>query len=404
MVKMPPAPFVTWAFECAATGEEETSAKVAAENGGPRPPPESPASAARPSSSAVQELETSAFRPFLGMPSPPLLATDLGFDFGTEDQIVEARGYAWGARDGEWDRVGRWQVRVADRFRVKHSIWSTAPSRSPWADAASAAEVFGSEPSHRISNEWNALVDPVEDAGVLLMRTGSAVQLVAIERDRAMVVAENTEQFSLDRIVSAVKVRDRFYLGSVPGPRSLDILSFDHGELATLGSYPRFSDPRYAESDARVVRTARGDGLGIWVIGRGQFGTAGGGDTWFVYPVDPATGYAGRPTVVHRDVLAHSPRPCDLDADGWVLTYDVSPSVGRIDFTNTRENPSIGRVEARLLLNDDGLCLDSLAAQVDGDPPKRLEPTAASSNTHRGAELTLTDRATDHRWGFRCSP
>ena len=33
-------------------------------------------------------------------------------------------------------------------------------------------------------------------------------------------------------------------------------------------------------------------GLGIWVVSHGQDGTRSGGDTWFVYPVDPRTGVA----------------------------------------------------------------------------------------------------------------
>jgi hypothetical protein len=289
---------------------------------------------------------------------------------------------------------------VADRFQATHAIWSTAPSRSPWPDAIAAAEAFGSEPSHRTSNEWSVFLDPVTDGGVVLMRTGASTQVAVIERDRAVVVVRNSDDFVFDRVAGVAKVGGRWYVGVVPGPRAFQILAIDAGTLVPVGTFPRYAD----DAPARVVRSASGAALGIWVVGKGRQGTRGGGDTWFVYPVDTRSGEAKAPVVVSSDALSHTPAVCEPDTDGWVLVHDVNPSIARADFQNVTEVPTVGRMEARMVANEGGICLESLAAQVDGDPPRDLKARGAVTRSRRGAPLALTDRATDRRWGFRCAP
>jgi hypothetical protein len=399
--KLPPAPFVGWALQCSPTGDSEGPRE--ASSNVRRSAVFTPRSTgvADPSRLGVTDLDSSAFRPFLGVPAPARAPDDLGFDFGTEDQTIQIRGYAWGGRSAAWDRAGSWLVRVADRFSVRQGIWSTAASRTPWPDATAAAEMFGSEPTHRVSSEWLPFLDPVGDGGVVVLRAGTTTELSIVERDHAIVVVKNAEDLISDRPLSgAVKVDGKWYLGFVPGPRAFEVFGAEGGVLSVLASYPRYSD----DGDARVVRTASGSALGIWVVAHGQSGTRGGGDTWFVYPVDTRTGAAAAPISVDRNELSHSPRPCDLDEDGWVLVHDVSPSVAKIEFSHVSETPSITRVAARLKLGTRGLCLDALAAQVDGDPPKDLKMRGAPQWASRSATLALSDRVSDRRWGFRCAP
>jgi hypothetical protein len=397
--KFPPAPIVMWSFECAPTGEAEGAPETAVpprrlavrrvhDDDGSKP------------SGLFSDLESSAFRPFLGHASPSVEAGDLYFDFGTEDQPIQARGYAWGGRDAAWDRTGTWLVRVADRFSVRHAIWSTSPSRTPFADAGSAAEAFGSEPTHRITNEWRVALDPVDDGGLLFMRTGADTSLAVIERDRAITVVRNANEFPLDEANGTVKVGGRWYMGSVPAPRSFQILAIDAGVLSTVATYPRYTDDR----DARLVRSVHGDALGIWVIGRGQHGSRSGGDNWFVYPLGPDAREAGPPVVIDHGALSRAPSPCEPDEDGWVIPYSISPSITKIDFSGTNEPPSLARLEARLVVHDGAVCLDALAAQVDGGPERDTFSPRASAKQKRSVELALTDRATDKRLGFRCAP
>ncbi|HEX3596845.1 MAG TPA: hypothetical protein VHU80_17170 [Polyangiaceae bacterium] len=401
IVKSPPSPFVSWALECSPTGESEGPREAAAGVHAGGVAGQKPSLVADSSRGSLAELDSTAFRPFLGVPAPSRAADDLGLDFGTEDQTIQIRGYAWGARSAPWDRAGSWLLRVADRFSVRQAIWSTAASRTPWPDAEAAAEMFGSEPSHRISSEWMPFLDPMGEGGVVVLRAGTTTELSIVEREHAIVVVKNADELIGDRSLSGVvKVDGKWYLGFVPGPRAFEVFGTEGGELSVLASYPRYSD----EGEARVVRTTAGSGLGIWVVAHGQDGTRGGGDTWYVYPIDARTGSASLPIVVTRTELAHAPRPCEPEEDGWVLVHDVSPSVAKLEFTHVSEMPSVARVAARLKLGTRGLCLDALAAQLDGDPPKDLKMRGAPAWPARTASLALSDRVSDRRWGFRCAP
>jgi hypothetical protein len=408
LAREPPSPkpdptlYVTWSLDCVPTGETESATDVA--RASTRTASRMTAGrAVEPSTRGADlppELESSAWRTFLGAPGPERAPGDLGFDFGTEDKPVQLRAYAWGARGATWDRAGSWLVRVANRFTVRHALWSTAISRSAWADAADAAEAFGSEPSHRISNNWSMLQEPLEEGGVLSVQTGSSTELFVLERGRAIVTVKNPDDLNVDHLSSTAKVAGKWYVGTTSGPRSFQILGVDGGSLSAVGTYPRQS----ADPSATLVRTARGDALGIWVVAPGQRGTGSGGNTWFIHPVDPITGEAGAPLIVPHEALAHAPRPCAPDENGWVLVHEVSPSVAKVSFVSASETPAVKALEARLVAGPSGLCIDTLAAQVDGDLPKNLHPTAPVARTSPGTLLTLSDRATDRRWGFRCAP
>lgn len=395
-----PTPIVKWPFVCVPTGESEGPPQMASASR-LRVRVVAPPSAPR-LRSASEDLETSAWRPFLGLPGPELGHDDVGFDFGTEDQMVELRGYAWGPRAAAWDHAGTWLVRAVDRFAVKKAIWSTAPSRSPWPDAAGAAEVFGSDPSHRVVNEWGGLYDSAGDGLLVIMRTGNALSLAVAERDRALVMVGNADDFALDRPAGAAKVGGRWYLGAIPGPRSFHALSIDGGTMSLLGSYPRYSDD--AAEPPQIVRTVHGDGVGILVVERGRAGLPGGGDTWFVYPLDTKSGEAGAPLVVDRTAFFRTPRPCDPDEDGWLLVRNVNTSIANFEFAGVPSPPALAKVEARYIAGPAGICIDALAAQVEGDPPKDLQPRNVHAPSRQSVDLALTDRATDRRWGFRCTP
>lgn len=400
--KIEPQQFVSWRFECTPTGENESSRApvlaVHARNEKAQKPTPTP-TPTKVSSRDTSGLESSAFRPFLGVPAPERAEGDLGFDFGTEDHIVQVRGYAWGPRSGAWDRMATWVLRGVDRFRVSRAIWSTSMSRTPWADAPAAAEVFGSEPTHRVINEWGAVLDPSGDGGVLLMRTGTRTDLAVVERDRAIVLVRNADEFTLERPAGAVKVGGRWYLGVAPGPRTFEVLAIDDGLLSRVALFPRVVE----DAPARLVRSERADALGLWVTAHGQSGMRGGGDTWLVYPVNQATGQALPPLVVPRSAISRAPAPCGGAHDGWILVHDVSPSVAKIEVTNLTVPPSMQRLEARLIAGPLGLCLDALAAQVEGAAPKNLGAHGAPLHS-RSVPLALTDRATDRRSGFRCAP
>lgn len=400
------ARFVNWTFQCSPTGESsppvlgrapraDTSDRLRLRES------RMPAiSAARPPATPRQDVVTGAWRPFLGLAGPPLPPASIGLDFGTEDHVVQVRGYAWGPADGRWESAGRWLVRAIDRFEVEPAIWSTAISRTPWSDAIEAAPSFGGDPSHRSITEWASLVDPSSDGGVLFLRAAQDTDVYVLEKDKPIVRVRDTEQFGLEQPAGAVKVGDAWYVGSVPSPRTFRIIKIQGGRATLAGSYPRQSEGPAPQ----LVRSARGDAIGIWIVGKGQYGSRGGGDTWYVFPVDRASGEAGAPIQVSRDLLVSAPRPCEPDDDGWQLVHSVNPTVTNLDFVSTNHQLKASRLEARLLVNDGSVCVNALAAQVEDGPVKDVGKAASLPTDRATVTLALTDRAADRRWGFRCSP
>lgn len=384
--------YVRWSLECAPTGES-TPVVYGASGASERPPVRSS------SVSSGPRLETSAWRPFLGARPPHLRSSDLGFDFGTEQDLVQIRGYVWGPVEGHWRRYGRWQVRAVDRFRVGDAIWSTAPSRPPWDEPIDAAQAFASDPSHRTTSDWNAVLDPGGEGGVLVIQSRSSAEVYVMEAGRSIVRVGNADDVGLERPAGAVRVGDSWYVGSAPSPRAFRVVEIEGDRATLVGDFPR-----HAEGPTpRVVRSVDGDQVAIWAVEPGFFGALGGGDRWYVFPVDPASGRAQSPVVVPRDWRLDVPRPCEPDEDGWVLVDAVNPSVTSLDFAGGAEGVHAERLEARLIVGRSGLCVDALAAQVDGEPIRSIRPRGRLFAERPTVPLSLTDRSSDRRWGFRCS-
>jgi hypothetical protein len=266
--------FVNWAMHCVPTGVQSppvigVPARVEAADKrrlrGVR------VTSSRPSPNGlpvVRNLTSGAWRSFLGVRGPQSGSAELAFDFGTEDHAVQLRGYAWGPRGGRWERTGGGVVRAIDRFTVDHAIWSTEPSRVAWADALEAAQAFGSDPSRRSTTEWSLLLDPGGEGGLLSIRAGGETQLAVVETGTPIATVRGTNQFSLERLSGAVKVGGTWYVGTESNARSFHVLSIEGGQASLLGSFPRYGEGPVPQ----IVRTARGDALGIWAVGKGRFG------------------------------------------------------------------------------------------------------------------------------------
>jgi hypothetical protein len=147
-----------------------------------------------------------------------------------------------------------------------------------------------------------------------------------------------------------------------------------------------------------LVRTARKEGLGVWVQSA-QPST----QDWFIYPVDPEKGGVLDVIRLESPKLANLPRTCDSEEEGWLLVGSVPEP--HMDFPDELERLRVKRIEARLLASHDGLCIESMAAQADVD--RTLDSLSKIKHPKLEAvsfPLTLTDRgAGGRRWAFRCS-
>lgn len=347
-------------------------------------------------------IKSTAWVNFLGHSPPGTRAGDVRFDYGTEYDTLQMRGYAWSARGADWDRAGHWLLRVADRFSVKGGVWSTAVSRSPWSDITAAAHAFGVETNGPATN-WSAMLDPSGRAGVLLINTLGSVELYVFGQDRSIVRVSGAAAAGVSNLAGAVKIGSAWYVGSHRGNLEFSVLRIEGGKISRLRSF-RVRHGREASVSplSRVVRSARGDALGIWTQGRVLHG---GATSWYVYPLNLRTGEAGKPLVLSPQRLAHA-RACGDDSlDGWLLE-GKPPLAPYLDFAPGAQSVRVRNVEARIVANATEVCIDELASQAGEhmrrSPRPPAQGVAAWANGQATVSLALTDRNTSRRWGFRC--
>lgn len=377
-----------WSMTCESTGEV-SAPSISIPERLARLPERGRASAV----TSADELTSTAWLPLLDVVPPDLAKEEIGFDAGTANDPVQAHGYAWGARGADWGRVGQFQLRMVDKFRVSGGVWSTAVTRSPWPDALSAAEAFGYEASGSPAT-WRVVSEVSGRAGVLIISARGSADLFLFEEGRSITRIPNVTRHGVAQVSGVVKSGGTWYLGSYSDPRHFRIYRIEGTQLDVVGEYRDIATHRALP--ATVVRSARGDSLAIWARGT----------SWFVYPIDAATGEVQAPVEVTPPELANMPRSCSSDEDGYALEgkLDLDPYA---DFVGAADGTSARSFEVRFLLTPSGLCVDAMAAQLDSAPPPRglsKRPLANAADAGRPTvPLVVTDRRPGgRRWGFRC--
>ncbi|HTV25463.1 MAG TPA: hypothetical protein VMG12_42500 [Polyangiaceae bacterium] len=336
--------------------------------------------------------ESSAWLSFEGEPAPERRAGEVGYDFGGVNESGAYHAYVWGPI-GPWARRAVWQARVGDRFSTA-SPWSTALSRSPWPDAPTAARAFGLDSSTGV--DWWFRFGADDRTGVLQLRVRSESSIHLVERDRAIITLDLRQLPDLGVVTGALAVGDRWYVGATRAEQ-FQLYRVDADKPELVGTYPLLG-----RAMTQLVGSAQGDELGIWAR------SAGSG--WQVFPIDLDDFEAQPPVNVPLDALGGVPPRCEPGRPGWLAVagvpltdVSVSESNTHLDFTGSAEHLRTKRLTARLVIDDGGVCVDSLAALVDGASPGEIRPEHRDERP--GAlPLTVTDPTDERRWAFRCSP
>jgi hypothetical protein len=176
------------------------------------------------------------------------------------------------------------------------------------------------------------------------------------------------------------------------------------GQLALLGQYPIYAeDGRVA---IRLIQNTEANALAIW-----ERSSAAG---WYVFPIDRETGEAGPALSVPLASLGRPPAACPTEHSGWTMVSSVpltasgrSESNTQIQFSGGAEGLRTKALRARVVVDEAGICLDSLAARADGELPAatRLEvghTGAGAVHVAGTVHMTVSDESNDLRWGFRC--
>jgi hypothetical protein len=327
--------------------------------------------------------------PWLGLyeqPPPTRPRDAVGFDTGGEGDL---RAYVWAPKGADYAKAGRFLVTAWDAFRVRGGIWSTLPTPSPWADSTQVAEVFGYEGS--TPSAWHLVLDPSGRSGVLSVSARGNTDLFAVEENRAATALVSAGRQGIGSVTSAVRIGGTYYVGALEDPRTFRVFALEGSEARLIGQYADLAQGR--GSFPALVRSVRGDALGIWTRGAG----------WYVFPVDLATGATGPAVELRPPALSHLPRVCLDEEQGYLLEGPVGIEP-YVEFGGDAERVAAHAYEGRFVVSEQGVCVAALSAQSDGAIDRRLRPQ--STATLRGASVPLVIQ--DHtergrRWGFRCT-
>jgi hypothetical protein len=349
------------------------------------------------------ELKSSEWLSFKGVPGPAKKREDLGFDLGTEHLSTQIHAYAWGARGAAWDRVGQFLLRAYDPYSLAGAVWSTAVGRPPWNDDISASQVFGRDMNQ--PSVWYPTFEPSGRAVAILLQARGTTELLLAEEGHSAVSVPDVAKWGLyNQLNGAVKVGSTWYLGAYQQGSSFRLFKVEGGRVSLVREYPMNGGWRPNTTLAvTLVRNARADALGLWVEARRTRGVA---TSWFVYALDPDNGEVLDMVGLEPKTLATLPPACAKDADGWLLIGEP-PTDPWVDFMKVPDSLRTRRVEAKLLVQDDGLCTQALVAEADTAVPNRLGRADIATVAH-GRDtipMVLEDRGrSGRRWGFRCVP
>jgi len=380
---------------------------------GPGLGPSGRAGAASPGRGAVSELP-----PFGGMSGPWMPADDVGLSVEAGSALERtlllrptpwARIYAWGPKGGDWDPLGRWEVRWQWPWGGWQDVRSSSPAASPWPSVEAAGRALGAGPGTPLF--W-ALVESDDPGHALLLSRhaagATATEVFVLEAGRPPLQARRASGDAFYEIEGATRIAGRWYIATAQSPGELAATvawSFDGAVARELARLPR------AGFEARpALRMARHtDGRALGLVVDGQPDELAGTVTRWVAGVDVESGSVGTPEpLAPVDLSDRSVGACTGDDTGWEVDVPY-PGQVRLRVSGLPES-SLQAAVARVVLSPDRACVERVRgalALADGSPPDALTKLSRS-RTPRSREIVRTVStsvlvAHAQRFALRCA-
>jgi hypothetical protein len=300
--------------------------------------------------------------------------------------------YGWGPPSGDWDKLGRWEV----RWRSPWAGCASASGPAPWPSVDAAARALGRTggPSSPLT------VVAGEDAthALLVSRRQGGFDVAALDVGRAPQDVHRADGDVFPDIEGALESGGRWYVASAQSAsqRSATVVWEIEGDAAReVGRFPRAGP----DGRASVHLARRTQGRSVGVVVEGKPDATRPGRVW-VDAVDPDTGEVGEPApLTPLDFGGHPPAVCTGDDEGWEV---VLPYAGSVDLDLAPGvSSSVQSPLAAMRMSSSDACIERLAGFSQDDSP----PVPAGSPTARlpaGRSFDVSLTSSGARTPFRC--
>ncbi len=345
-------------------------------------------------SAGAPQSEGTAWQPFLEARAPELSSRHLGFDLSVEYGNEELHGYAWGERGADWERTGKFLVRVLDRFAAAKGVWSTQVSKSPWPDEMSVAAAFG-EGLGGGSASWQFEPEPSGREGLLLVRQQSHADLFVVAEGRAIMPIRGADPIT--RTSGVVKLGSTWHLGALNGDAEFAVYKIVGDRLELWGTYPFDEGQSGLRTVPRLVRNTHGDALALMLESTSSY----------FYPIGLEDAALEAPLVISPKAMAALPPSCEGNENGFTFVNDVSVAP-YVELMGEAAAVNASRVEGRFTTLPSGVCVEALAARASAVLPESLTRSrvrAPQRPERAPVAMVLSEQgAASRRWEFDCYP
>jgi hypothetical protein len=365
-----------------------------------------PGSAAVSPSSAYGTV--TEFRPCLGRSGPPLPAGDRGL------QTVDVTGgleralrgvspplaciHTWGPKSGDWDQLGRWQVRWLWPWGAAVDARSSTIGQAPWPSLDGARRSLGQGGSL----VFGAGDDP--DHALLVARHtagGAGGEVFVLESDRAPAEVRRPGGDPLADVESATRAGGRWYVSTAQSPGELTatvVWLVDGANAREIARVPRAGTE--SRPIARLVH--RTDGRAVGLVVDGQPDADRGTTMRWVVSVDLESGTVGDPeALAPTDFSDREVSFCTGDDGGWVLDAPY-PGAIRVHAASGTE-AGLQSVLARMRVTRDHACLERAVGVVEAPPEAFTAPAGAQHPRAEARTIDIGVLSGRIRYALRCS-
>jgi hypothetical protein len=332
--------------------------------------------------------------------------------------------YGWGPKSGDWDTMGRWQVKWLSPFAGWPEVRGSLPTPPPQVilDMTKMGGYGGY--SYGYSGSSNFQLAPGDDPGHALLVGRRVVRseglVYELEADRAPVEIHRADGEPFGEIEGIVRTAGRWFIATPPSggasantPATI-IWQIEGAVARELVRVPRSygdgnqpSSSSYGGSNnARTKLARRSDGRAIGLVVEGAPTADRANTVRWALPIDLETGALGEPEPLgYTDLAGRTLDACTDDIVGWTLDTAISSSNVRIRVP--AGSGSLSSVYARLRLTTARACIDRLAGTYDGQSQERAQQLtragAAAKPQPRSGEILASVMSQQTRFPLKCT-